>query len=107
MAGPARVTYTRDELPSGGCLLSVVTKRACINMGKLDALVQQELARFTPVNGFSLTVWRDRAEPDGCNWNGRLEPLPKCTASDTRWWDVIPKLRLHYNLNPLDVSEPA
>ena len=85
----------------------VTTRRACVNMGRLDALVQQELAVFTPISGFSLTLWRDLAEADGCNWNGRLQPLPKCTAADTRWWDVIPKLRGCYNLDPIEAVEPA
>jgi hypothetical protein len=87
--------------------LPLVTKRACVDMGKLDALVQQELAVLSPVTGFSLTLWRDLAQSDGCNWNARLEPLPKCTAVDTRWWDVIPKLRSRYNLDPIEVAEAA
>jgi len=84
-----------------------MTKRACVNMGKLDALVQQELAVLTPVTGFSLTLWRDLPESGGCNWNGRLQPLPKCTAADTGWWDVIPKLRSRYNLDPIGITEAA
>jgi len=84
-----------------------MTKRASVDMGRLDALIQQELAVFCPFEGFSLTLWRDLAEPNGCNWNGRLQPLPKCTAVDTRWWDVIPKLRSCYNLDAIEAAETA
>ena len=89
--------HRRDEANVPGARID----RDSVDIGKLDALVQEALANYCSVNGFSLTVWRDKGDPSGCNWNGRLEPLPKCAAVDTGWWDVIPRLRERYNLAPI------
>jgi len=84
-----------------GSTVASASERATIDIGRLDAIVQEELAAYCSINGFSFALWRDKTEPGGCNWNARLQPLQKCAAVDNAWWDVIPRLRERYNLTPL------
>lgn len=75
--------------------------RSLIDMGTLDAQLQESLAKVARLADFQITVWRHYPDASGCNWNAHLEHLANKGSIDGRWRDVVPQLRAMLNLMPL------
>ena len=73
--------------------------RVLADMATLDTRLQEELAKIAPCSDFQLTVWQQKPDKSGCNWNAHFKRIRNEASQDTRWWDVVPKLRATTNLD--------
>jgi hypothetical protein len=71
--------------------------RAIVDIGTLDQLLHEELGSFESAEHFSSALWRQDPNGTGANWNARISRI-RGNAADTRWWDVVPKLRETFSL---------
>ena len=76
--------------------------RAVVDMNTLDQLIRDELAKVESVSDFGVALWRQEPDESGANWNAYLRRCQAKGSSDTRWWDVVPKLRAAFSLDGED-----
>ncbi len=74
-------------------------ERQVVEMSELDQLVQDELGKIESAKDFGVALWCQEPDKSGANWNAYLRRIACNGSSDTRWWDVVPKLRAEFNLN--------
>jgi hypothetical protein len=72
--------------------------RSLVDVGELDALVQDEIAKYGNVKSFHVSLWRQAPDETGSNWNARIERVNGCALSTFTWWDVVPAMRELFNL---------
>jgi hypothetical protein len=73
--------------------------RAVVDLDTLDQLIRDELAKVERASDFGFAVWRQEPDESGANWNAYLRRCRGNDSADTRWWDVVPRLRAAYSLN--------
>jgi hypothetical protein len=72
--------------------------RSLVDVGELDALVQDEIAKYGNVKSFHVALWRQAPDETGSNWNARIERINGSALSTFTWWDVVPAMRERFNL---------
>ena len=75
--------------------------RSLIDIGALDTLLQEALGKVACGTDFHLTVWQQKLDATGCNWNAHFERIGRTDSTDIRWWAVVPLLRATTNLAPV------
>ncbi len=76
--------------------------RAVVDLNTLDQLVRDELDKIESSKVFGVALWRQDADDSGANWNAFVTRLAGTGSSDTRWWNVVPKLRAAFSLTDSD-----
>jgi hypothetical protein len=79
-------------------------ERAVVDINTLDELMRDELGKVENAVDFSFALWRQDVDDSGANWNAYLRRI-RGNSADTRWWEVVPKLRTVVSL--VDESEGA
>jgi hypothetical protein len=72
--------------------------RSLVNIGELDTLVQEEIAKFGNVSNFHVVLWRQAPNETGSNWNARIERINGGALDTFTCWDVVPTMRERFNL---------
>ena len=72
--------------------------RSTLDILTLDERIEEEISKHGTLKDFHIVVWRHEPDETGCNWSGRIERVRGSRSLDVSWWDVLPKLREHYNL---------
>jgi hypothetical protein len=77
---------------------TVFMARSLIDIGALDALLQEALSKVASTRDFQVTVWRQEPDATGCNWDARFERISRTDSADKRWWKVVPEFRTRFNV---------
>lgn len=72
--------------------------RSLIGISELDSRIQEQIAEYGSIKSFHIVLWRDALDATGCNWNAHIERVQGNELSDLSWWDVVPQMRLRFNL---------
>ena len=75
--------------------------RSLIDIGALDALLQEALGKVATATDFQVAVWRQEPDATGCNWDARFERISRTDSADKRWWEVVPEFRTRFNVAPV------
>jgi hypothetical protein len=71
--------------------------RAEVDIAALDDLLRDALGKLDNAADFSFALWRQAPDSSGANWDATVRRI-RGNAADTRWWEVVPKLRTGVNL---------
>jgi len=72
--------------------------RSLIDIGALDARIQERIAKYGNLKDFTIAVWRQELDAINCNWNARIERVQGDSSSDSSWWHIVPLMRERFNL---------
>ncbi len=72
--------------------------RSLIDIGALDARIQEQIAKYGNLKDFTIAVWRQELDAINCNWNARIERVQGDSSSDSSWWHIVPLMRERFNL---------
>jgi len=72
--------------------------RELIGISELDSRLQEQIIEHGSLKGFRVTMWRDKPDATGCNWNARIDRVKGTESDDSSWWDVVPHMRRRFNL---------
>lgn len=74
-------------------------QRSVVGISILDEQVQGEIAKHGSAKDFHIVLWRQVPDATGSNWNAHIARIRGDTERDPRWWQVVPELRLRFNLD--------
>ena len=72
--------------------------RSLIDETALNSRLQEQVANYGSVKDFHIMLWRQERAAGECNWNAHIRCIRGRGLSDSRWWDVVPKLRKRFDL---------
>jgi hypothetical protein len=75
--------------------------RTLLDIGALDLLVQEAVAKYGNMKDFHIVLWRQELDDTGSNWNARIARVGRDRAEHSNaltWWDIVPQLRERFNL---------
>ncbi len=72
--------------------------RSLIDIGALDARIQEQIAKYGNLKDFTIAVWRQELDAINWNWNARIERVQGDSSSDSSWWHIVPLMRERFNL---------
>ena len=78
--------------------LETFVARSLIDITALDLQIQEQVGKHGNLKDFKVTIWRQKPDADGCNWNARIDRVRGDGSSDSSWWDVVPQMRERFNL---------
>jgi hypothetical protein len=87
----------KHEAPSRESSTQVAT-RSLIGISELDSRIQDQIAEYGSIKDFKVMLWRQRADSTGSNWDARIYRIRGDSATDSRWWVLVPQLRERFNL---------
>jgi hypothetical protein len=87
----------KHEAPSRESPTQVAT-RSLIGIGELDSRIQDQIAEYGSIKDFKVMLWRQPPDPTGSNWDARIYRIRGDSATDSRWWVLVPRLRERFNL---------
>jgi hypothetical protein len=93
-----RPSPSQHDAPSLAPSTPVAT-RLLIGISELDSRIQDQIAEYGSVKDFKVMLWRQAPDPTGSNWDARIYRVRGDSATDSRWWVLVPQLRERFNLS--------
>ena len=76
-----------------------VAPRSLIGISELDSRIQDQIAEYGSIKDFKVMLWRQAPDTTGSNWDARIYRVRGDSATDSRWWVLVPQLRERFNLS--------
>jgi hypothetical protein len=76
-----------------------VATRSLIGISELDSRIQDQIAEYGSIKDFKVMLWRQAPDSTGSNWDARIYRVRGDSATDSRWWVLVPQLRERFNLS--------
>src|SRR4030081_3155556 len=76
-----------------------VATRSLIGISELDSRIQDQIADYGSTKDFKVMLWRQPPDGTGSNWDARIYRIRGDSATDSRWWVLVPQLRERFNLS--------
>lgn len=76
-----------------------VATRLLIGISELDSRIQDQIAEYGSIKDFKVKLWRQAPDSTGSNWDARIYRVRGDSATDSRWWVLVPQLRERFNLS--------
>jgi hypothetical protein len=76
-----------------------VATRSLIGISELDSRLQDQIAEYGSIKDFKVMLWRQAPDSTGSNWDARIYRVRGDSATDSRWWVLVPQLRERFNLS--------
>jgi hypothetical protein len=71
--------------------------RAAVDISTLYQRIRDDLDKVDKAADFSFGIWRHDPDDIGANWNAAIRRI-RGDAADTKWQEVLPKLRTAFSL---------